>query len=581
MASPIASSPPRAPSPEGDYNGDDETKETTPEGLDQMERAPRVPPYRDGARAWTPGLLLPSTPPQGSVNSGDAYSFLSASQSPPLPSSPQHHQIQGSSGQASVAESSGAPLITPGVDGGRGDRRRWLVMAVFCLVAAAASFGWALVPCALGDAAAAVYMVPPSFLALLLALVPGALLLAAPYAAYVATLERGVKACVAQSAWLTLLAALLRAAPYVVGGGPTGPFARVALILAQILGGVATALSLVTPSAAASAWFAARHRAAATGLTLAAHLAGFAVALFVVSATEATTPQVISHIELGHFACAAAIALLATLLPALPRNPPSITGARHRMAMHRTRVRVTSASVFPAALRGTLLRYLRTVRLAFVRRAAVALLFVTGLQGGAAVAWWVSLPRVLLETGSTLSPARAQWLGFSGSMSGVIACVVLPALPLVRRRHKSLAAMALLGQALVGGLLLAIAAAPTAHVPEALLGPTCLTALVMLIGIFCGAAAPLLLELVAESSYPSPAGVPTALSCVIGAAIVLTTVILGARISAATGVFGVAMPAAASVCALLSLVILACTRVRYVRLDLDEGLDLVDNPIAP
>lgn len=537
--------PPREPSPNGAVAADEEA---VPREIAQMDRSPSW--HRSG--------------------------FFAAMSSSTNAAS--------SSTVAGAAVSASEPLITPGAAGAKSDARRWWAALLLCALSASCAFGWSLVPHALSAAQAQAHFVGISqgFFALLQALVPGVFLAAAPVAAAVGCAERGVRTTASLAAALTLVASVFRASPS-FGGGVGASYTRAALFVAQTLGGVACPLLLAMPAAAASTWFAPAHRNAAAGLLLSAHVAGYAASLLVVrmctaAAAASETPLPVALITFVDAGCAAGVALLTLAsLPALPRNPPSVTSARQRMAMRRTSVQCGGRiSRLPAVLRARIVRFVRAVRLAFARRASVALMSVAGLQIGAAAAWLLALPRVLLETGSTMSPERAQWLGFSCAVACVAACAVLPLLPCARRRHKPLSVLALIGQAAVGLLLLGIAAAPSAHVPEFLLGPTCLTVLVIVLGACCGLAAPLLLEAVVETSYPCPSFVSSALCEELGAVIVVFAVVLGAKANENTGVFGVVVTAVATFAASLALVLLILTRPRYVRLDLDEGLDLVD-----
>lgn len=211
------------------------------------------------------------------------------------------------------------------------------------------------------------------------------------------------------------------------------------------------------------------------------------------------------------------------------------------------------------APRGTLARFARALCAPLRRPRTAPVLVAAGLLVGAALTG-------LICSTSTTAPCRA-----AGALVGALAAVAAPAR---RLRGAALsAALALAGAEAV--LATAVALCTTAasrHVWGAVAGTVG--------GAAGGALLPLALELAAETAYPSPEGVASALVLVLADVVVLALGGCGAAVAAHAALRTAAAIAAGTTAlvAALGAVLLACVRPRLGRLELDEASAPVDVP---
>lgn len=211
------------------------------------------------------------------------------------------------------------------------------------------------------------------------------------------------------------------------------------------------------------------------------------------------------------------------------------------------------------APRGTLARFARALCAPLRRPRTAPVLVAAGLLVGAALTG-------LICSTSTTAPCRA-----AGALVGALAAVAAPAR---RLRGAALsAALALAGAEAVLATAVALCTTTASrHVWGAVAGTVG--------GAAGGALLPLALELAAETAYPSPEGVASALVLVLADVVVLALGGCGAAIAAHAALRTAAAIAAGTTAlvAALGAVLLACVRPRLGRLELDEASAPVDVP---
>lgn len=476
-----------------------------------------------------------------------------------------------------LSGSDSVPLVTIGGDStARKDCRRWFVLLVFGLVCASVSAFWATIPATISDSKT-YYGWDDSDISVVVAWQAILYFPMAIYASFFTTLERGVRSAAVQAGVLCAVAGALRCVPTIAGTastrtGPASSGGHAVVHVAHAVGAMAAPLVLATPSAVSANWFPARQRAIATSVAVGAYSAGIVV-VYALAATVGLRALIFG--TAGAAIVSALVAVLA--LPALPKHAPSITGAKYRMSIRRSSLRLASATTMPRFAQATVIRYLRAVLIALRKPGSLLLFLSGGLQLGASSVWGLSLSEVLLSTGSSTNPG---WLCFVHAAFTVIGIVAagLAADALFRRRLRPFTCFVLIAQALFVCVLVVISALPASSVPKFLLSPGFTTTNVALIALFAGAAMPMFYELSAEIAYPTPEGVSAALMTFVASLVVLTFTLITPKIG--PDAFGTVIAGSTMGLVAVSMIVLALLRFRYSRLDLDEGLDLGDNPIV-
>lgn len=254
-----------------------------------------------------------------------------------------------------------------------------------------------------------------------------------------------------------------------------------------------------------AAWFPARERATAVGLTTIANLGGTALGLVLTPVLAASLP--LPRIQLAYGAAAAASALAFVLVAReRPATPPDESASRERALMVEGLRHALSVPSFR--------RYLL---LAFVGM---------GVFNG--VTTWVEA--IVRPRG--VAPAEAGLLGALMLAGGLAGAALLPALSDRRGRRKPFIA---LGLAAAAPALAGLAFAPSYPL---------MAAAALLLGFFLVAVSPIGMQYAAEAARPTPEGSSNGLVSLAGQASVLLVYAMEA-LNAATGSFTASLSASA------------------------------------
>jgi len=399
---------------------------------------------------------------------------------------------------------------------------RWWVLGTFCWLSFMQSFIWVSYS-PITKKTQEYYSCSEAQVDLVLNWGPIISLPSLPFVMKMGSSARGLRRLVFGTAWLVMLACLIKLIPEIGGGHGSGstlfkhalPFIH----LAHILNAAAGTVLMATVTKLSCLWFPAEERTISTSLLVIACQTGGAGGYLLAPALvkQATDMPVYLYTQAGMMALGflAVFPLHPRLFfPERPKQFPSRAAAEMEMegggpvvpglgaALNDAADATPGAPMLMAAPGPTLWS---ETKVALRNRSFVLLALSSGIVSGVFQCWAGVLSTVM--PADQFSDTTCGWLSFAATVAGVVAGIVVGPLartPFLRRRLKLLIVLFTLGAAVMSGVFLLLTPSIFSH--SALIPPrggvATMFVAIALLGAMVGFSIPLCFELSVELLYP-------------------------------------------------------------------------------